>query len=970
MNIVVNDVALSFPEAATKEKEGIVKTTEDIQLNQEHTALRASGLGELNQIADGFLNATTVAPPLIRLPFLNCQTVNYGVPFNCEVICQKASVDGRLIISRLDSDLDNLRVQGDDGTLQGAQPEVVAAGFPLDKIIEKENIYRIFPIVIELATDKNFSNIVFSSINLFNDFGFEHSGSDGDKFVTFDLNCESDNKYVLKPDTEYFIRVGVVYGPEDDGGYIVPSYPNNWAANHTISSFRTLPLSQIGTVELKPRNYFNPDFLMEDSKDNSGYGHLLPYEDFSFEATVDGFVPDDAKYQFDLKATNTITQEVAYTHHYNSYQELQTTQVTLELGSYLLDFTVTCTKEDGTQVTGSTSYNLDNSKLPALGQFFPKLTNARVTTVNVFEGDPNFDASKYPYTSNQYECIKLGDGQGANNAFDYGSRVPYLSLLKEAIPKNTGHIYQELPVHVVWYEDYTTVIAEYDTVAKFNIKNALFNDFTKFYTASAYLELPTAEQLNLRNYGNRTVYLYAVQKDMDLDDRLTFTKAVPSDDIIARREEMQAIKIPRDVAETYPPVAVGTQPGEKGFGVGVYPGDDLADLGLQAMDGTDDPNSDNFGNYERADGKGIMVFIPAFCYSFEQSEIPSNVTSPSGFGFKWFSEFDYSEQKANDAGYILHEAFLDGTDTKSGFFIAKYLMSKGIKSVDGGIPISLCSSGSDVPSIAEGHGATGQAWDALTLSKTWGTGYNCASVYMYSALAMLSLVHGWHAKSTDVCAWYDAEGTTNYPKGCNNNALGDCDDESILYENSDTQQKQKPNTGSANHFAKTTHNGQMSGVCDLNGCMEQVTVGFILHGSTWYLRATNAKLIDYTKDNVNTTDSTVYHSTSLFSGNINGYWGKNGINAFFTKKNGDHRTLCGIVPNNNAIEGINEFGSDRARFECSDSNYGAMCCSGWWSTSSKAGVWKRYADSNNNNGWSWDSINAAWGFRCAAYGNK
>ena len=408
------------------------------------------------------------------------------------------------------------------------------------------------------------------------------------------------------------------------------------------------------------------------------------------------------------------------------------------------------------------------------------------------------------------------------------------------------------------------------------------------------------------------------------------------------------------------------KPGAMGFGVGVYPGNDLADFGLTPMAGYTDPLNENYGNYQRSDGS-VLVFVPAFVYSFNDKQ---GATSASAFGVRSFNDFGYDETLANSKDYIVHEAFLDGTETKSGFFIAKYLMSKGVKSIKGGIPISLCGSSSDACSSAEGNGAVGNATDALTLSKTWGTGYNCASVYMYSALAMLSLVHGWHAKSTDVCAWYDSTGTTNYPKGCNDGSLGDTNDDTILYENGDTQQKAKPNTGSANHFAKTTHNGQLSGVCDLNGCIEQVAVGFIMYGTTWYLRATNAKLADYTKDNVNTTNSTVYRSTSLFSGDKQGSWGKNGTNAFFLEKNGDHRTLCGVVPHNNAMYGTNEFGGDSAYWDYYYSSYGAMRCSGSWSDGGAAGIWRRYCISGNySDYYSWADSYATWGFRAALYGS-
>ena len=160
----------------------------------------------------------------------------------------------------------------------------------------------------------------------------------------------------------------------------------------------------------------------------------------------------------------------------------------------------------------------------------------------------------------------------------------------------------------------------------------------------------------------------------------------------------------------------------------------------------------------------------------------------------------------------------------------------------------------------------------------------------------------------------------------------------------------------------------MSGVCDLNGCIEQLAVGAIMYNTTWYLRAQNAKLVDYTKDNVNTTNSSVYRSTSVFSGDRNVLWGAAGQNAFFTDKNGDKRTLCGLTPAGSATTGINEFGKDRAYWFDWYSNYGAMRCGGSWSGSSGAGVWYRYVYASSNYGWV--NAYAAWGFRAALYGKE
>lgn len=848
MNIVVNDVALSFPEAATKEKEGIVKTTMNFDNQDESTAIRAFALTQLNNKVESIIGGGIVPAPRLSYPLNNEEDVATSlVPI----------------------------VTGNPS----ATPDT----------------YELAAFILYIGTDPNLSEGTYQK---------QQIGID-EQFQPFQLNYN----------TQYYARCLSVFNEVGAEG------TQHHSELSPVYKFKTEELSSENLPAIRSVDLTN--HLNQDLDDGS-----TPIYDF-----------------FKIVATNPMSQEqqaqvTDFTWHYQvvgdlgempTYNNLSDTFVLVPGKQYSVNVWYTCKNSSGELLTSQTNNHVWNS-VTLKNYIKPKSDNPNyVKNVALIDKDAKRPMIAATETS----------GQLLTNIF-YDRQLNQINGdgIEPADTSRTSN-YTVQKCHVEVKDSADTLLTEKDDVDCYIGSGN--SDKSHFF-----VEFDLADIINLDDYVDKDTYIY-----------ITIYNVAKTDSIVLGGiySKIVAADLPQ-------------QPGEMGFGVGVYEGDDLADLGLQAMDGTDDPNSDNFGNYERTDGKGVMVFIPAFCYSFEPSEIPSNVTSSSGFGFKWFSEFDYNEQKANDAGYILHEAFLDGTEAKSGFFIAKYLMSKGIKSVKGGIPISLTSSGSDACSSAEGHGATGQAWDALTLSKTWGTGYNCASVYMYSALAMLSLVHGWHAKSTDVCAWYDASGTTNYPKGCNDGALGDTNDDTILYENGDTQQKAKPNTGSANHFAKTTHNGQMSGVCDLNGCMEQVVVGFIMYGSTWYLRATNAKLVDYTKENVNTTNSTVYRSTSLFSGDKQGYWGKNGTNAFFLEKNGDHRTLCGVVPHNNAMSGTNEFGSDRVRYECSSSNYGAMCCGGWWATTSKAGVWKRYADSNNNNGWDWANMNSAWGFRCAAYGNK
>lgn len=846
MNIVVNDVALSFPEAATKEKEGIVKTTMDFDNQDENTAIRAFALTQLQNKVESIIGGGIVPAPRLSYPLNNEEDVATSLV-----------------------------------------PIVTA------NPTSAPTTYELTAFILYIGTDPNLAEGTYQK---------QQIGID-EQFQPFQLNFG----------TQYYARCISVFNE------IGSENTQHYSELSAIYKFKTEELSSENLPAIRSVDLTN--HLNQDLDDGS-----TPIYDF-----------------FKIVATNPMTQDqqqqvTDFTWHYQvvgdlgempTYNNLPDTFVLVPNKQYSVNVWYTCQNSEGELLTSQTHNSVWNSVSLAN---YVKPTQSDPSHVHM-SGLINKSA-KAPVVA-----AVENTGQLLTNIF-YDRQVQQINgdgLDPSDESRTSNYVIQKCHVRVCNLTD--TTLAEKEIDCYIGAGNSHETHF--------FVEFDYADVIDIYQYNQQDLMAYVTISNVAKTDSIVFGGIYSQFSI----SQLQ-------------------QPGEMGFGVGVYQGEDLAGLGLQAMTGTDDPNSDNYGNYERTDGKGIMVFIPAFCYSFEPSEIPSNVTSSSGFGFKWFSEFDYNEQKANDAGYILHEAFLDGTDTKSGFFIAKYLMSKGIKSVKGGIPISLCNSGSNVCSLAEGQGATGQVWDALTLSKTWGTSYNCASVYMYSALAMLSLCHGWHAKSTEVCAWYDATGTTNYPKGCNNGILGDCDDATILYENGDTQQTSKPNTGSANHFAKTTHNGQMSGVCDLNGCMQQATVGCLLNNFSLYLRATNAKLSSYTKDNVNTINSSLYRETSILSNDYIYNWGIAGQNVFFTDKNGDNRTLCGLIPANSATAGTNEFGKDRVYYYVWYDNdyYGAMFCSGLWLDSSNAGIWARYC--NNNNRYDWTYAQPMFGFRCGCYGNK
>ncbi|MBW2044786.1 MAG: hypothetical protein JRI96_07845 [Deltaproteobacteria bacterium] len=268
-------------------------------------------------------------------------------------------------------------------------------------------------------------------------------------------------------------------------------------------------------------------------------------------------------------------------------------------------------------------------------------------------------------------------------------------------------------------------------------------------------------------------------------------------------------------------------PGKQGFGVGICPPNKVPP-GMVPLSGCYDPSSDNYGNYQYQDGS-IMVWIPRFYYKVG--------TGSNGLDV---NVIDIRSEPADD--YALHRAFIDGGEIKDGFFIDKYLCSKNAlgsgfiaSSIKNGLPISTASAHNPIADLTACSGNyyyetinAAHARDGVDGAINPSSIFHVASRFQYSALAMLAISHGQAASGTANCAWYDA--TYNYPKGCNNNALSDTDDNSVIWESDGYSNCGKTGSagyggGAGNEFAKSTHNGQNCGVADLNGLMWEVSLG-------------------------------------------------------------------------------------------------------------------------------------------------
>lgn len=267
---------------------------------------------------------------------------------------------------------------------------------------------------------------------------------------------------------------------------------------------------------------------------------------------------------------------------------------------------------------------------------------------------------------------------------------------------------------------------------------------------------------------------------------------------------------------------IGT-PGQMGFGVGICP-DEILPAGYSLMLGTTTPGHDNYGNYQYSDGS-VEVWVPQ-CWFKIGMGLQANGLEFDRVLVKPASYFR-NEADANAAGYMSHRADWDAGKLQPGVMVDKYPCS-----ANGNVASSIKHAMPMVSGPAAGQvgfsavGATNAYHGAIAAAKTRSANHFPASRFIVSKLALLSLAHGQAATSATHCAWYDAAGNINFPKGCNNNALKDTNDSSVTYTTAGASSyPAMPLAGSGVPFAKTTHNGQPCGVADLNGTVWEINLG-------------------------------------------------------------------------------------------------------------------------------------------------
>jgi len=242
--------------------------------------------------------------------------------------------------------------------------------------------------------------------------------------------------------------------------------------------------------------------------------------------------------------------------------------------------------------------------------------------------------------------------------------------------------------------------------------------------------------------------------------------------------------------------------GEMGFGVASCP-DELLKTGYVKMTGHNDKSSKNYGRLMDSNGSEFF-YIPPFHYKMVGNVITIASKQTTGF---------------NPAPFMLWDS--------NGFYAPAYLMGNvGGKLVSKQYldPVSTKSSHNPIGDLqsapANNYGGFVDACNAM--------GYKCLSIFEWHSLALLSLAQSQSGAGSESVAFNDI--APYFPKGCNNNALGDTNDSTLSFLESGYSNCAL--TGSANNIAKTTHNGQTCGVADVNGDMYKIVTGLTYMAKT------------------------------------------------------------------------------------------------------------------------------------------
>lgn len=323
------------------------------------------------------------------------------------------------------------------------------------------------------------------------------------------------------------------------------------------------------------------------------------------------------------------------------------------------------------------------------------------------------------------------------------------------------------------------------------------------------------------------------------------------------------------------------------------------------------------------------------------------------------------ETDANTHGFYLMRGFIDGGKEYNGFFIANTLTTFEGVTNDRLITLNLGSCTFSYKPIfrasSNAYSTDGDVWPHSNnnnntakgnfIGTLTGTNYRCCSGYAWAVISILSLIQGQYATNTSDCAWYDSALVTNFPKGLNNGGTQDVDDPTVVVSNivNDTLGSLLVDQPI---YPKTTHNGSINGITNVNGWLWQLLIG--VWGDFTLMLKRSASIYDITYDNVDNKSASYYELQSGIS--VSKSW--SGNKSSLPDLAGNYKNAFGLCPigENQTPISSNEFGVD----EISLLNCSTIIVSGNWSHHKHAGIFQRRSDY-------WTRSYNTFGFRAMAY---
>lgn len=269
-------------------------------------------------------------------------------------------------------------------------------------------------------------------------------------------------------------------------------------------------------------------------------------------------------------------------------------------------------------------------------------------------------------------------------------------------------------------------------------------------------------------------------------------------------------------------------------------------------------------------------------------------------------------------GWFIPPCFVDGGKILKGLWHDKF---KGgfedgvLKSKKGLEPIHSANDARYGPRFSDvlvgGVSAGTNRYDtAYNVVKSRGADYAVPSNQFWSYVNLVVQCQAQNATSSLECAWIAVE--PKQPKG-NNNSLKDYTDPSVKYNQAQSLNAGKSTTGAVVNFERTTHDGSILGMADVNGGMYEIVSGFTRTTAEGFLTIKKSIAL---KD---LTPSSAFDITNYDPINIadvvagNDGWIKlgNGENAVFENTVASDRTFNGIpLATGVSAAGLNQWGTD------------------------------------------------------------